>query len=113
MEETKSICLVITTCESKEKAEQLARLLLKERLAGCVQVTGVTSYYWWERKINNDKEMVLWIKTKVELYRELEKFLLLHHSYEIPEIIMIPIKDGFGGYIQWLGSVTRNRGIGG
>jgi periplasmic divalent cation tolerance protein len=108
MEENKNICLVITTCESKEKAERLARLLVKKKLAACVQVTGVTSYYWWNEEINNEAEMVLWIKTKVGLYRELEEFILLNHNYEIPEIIMLPIKRGFDGYVKWLDSVTKN-----
>lgn len=99
---------VVTATKTKADAEKIAKLLLEEKLAGCVQVVGpMTSYYRWKRNIEEAQEFICFIKTKKELYRELEKKIKEIHPYEIPEIIMIPIEDGNKDYLEWLKGVLK------
>ncbi len=99
-------CMVLTTCGNKEEAEKLAGLLLRERLAACVQMTAITSFYEWKKELNKDEELLLLMKTRVDLYDELEKFISTHHSYEEPEIVRLPIEGGSAGYLGWIDEVT-------
>lgn len=94
--------LVQTTLSSKEEAKSLASLLLKEKLAACIQIQKVQSLYVWKEEVCDDKEYLLNIKTKKSLYQKLENFLLQHHPYETPEIIELDIIGGHKRYFQWI-----------
>ena len=100
-------CIVITTTDSKEKAEKLASQIVNSKLGACVQITPITSFYFWEGKVNNDCEYKLEIKTKPAYYNKLEEFILSNHSYQTPEIIQIPINKGNIGYLRWIDSVLK------
>lgn len=80
-------CIVMTTADHQSDADQLARVLVSEKLAACVQILPLTSYYSWEQVIHQDSELLLLIKTRSELYPQVETAILKHHSYEVPEII--------------------------
>ena len=95
-------CLVITTYADEENGKKIIDALLTERLAACVQVMPIQSYYHWQGKIANDDEKLLLIKTKSSLYTKVEKAIIAHHAYELPEVIQLPISAGFSGYLNWL-----------
>ncbi len=99
--------LVLTTMPAEEKAQEVAKALVGERLAACVTISSACqSLYWWEDKVTKDREYILSIKTKASLYPRLEKRLKELHPYEIPEIIALPIQDGFKPYLDWLKKET-------
>lgn len=100
--------LVLTTVPDPEKGEEIAKKLVEERVAACVTVVPArASFYWWEGKIEKETECILFIKTKRNLYKELEKELLSIHPYSVPEIIALPITEGFGKYLNWLKEETK------
>jgi len=95
--------LVLTTINDRSAGEKIARVLIEERLAACVSITSpVESIYWWEGKISQDQEYLLFIKTRRDFYRRVEKKILSVHTYETPEIIALPIKHGSRSYFDWI-----------
>ena len=101
-----SYCVVITTCGSSEEGEKLASQLVESKLAACVQLSSITSYYRWEGKVNRDPEYKLLIKTRKALYDQVENFIKENHSYDVPEIIELPIQSGSKEYLSWIDEVT-------
>lgn len=94
---------VFTTVEKKEDAEKIAHIAVEKRLAGCVQILGpIKSIYWWKGKIENADEYLCILKSKKNLYTELEKVIKEIHPYQTPEIIAMPIVAGYEGYLRWL-----------
>ncbi|MEN8256920.1 MAG: divalent-cation tolerance protein CutA [Thermodesulfobacteriota bacterium] len=99
---------VITTLASKEEADKLARHLVEQRLAGCVQVCGpITSFYQWQGTLENDQEFQLQIKSRCDLYDALAAEINKHHPYETPEIVALPIVSGSEEYLSWLEKELR------
>lgn len=95
--------LVLTTSADQESAEALARPLIEERLAACINIIpGVTSLYRWRGDTKCEPESLLLIKTTAENYPALERRLLSLHDYELPEIIGVDITEGLPGYLGWL-----------
>jgi len=107
-ESTEEFCVILTTCATPEDADALAQQLVAERLAACVQVTGITSYYRWKNETCKDPETLLLIKTRAELYDQVELFISKNHSYEVPEIVQLPITAGAASYFGWIRNETRN-----
>lgn len=105
---TNRYCLISTTTGSQDEAEKLANLLVRGRLAACVQITQVFSVYTWEEDLQKDEEWLLLIKTRGDLYEAVEGVLQAHHSYETPEIVCIPITQGFSPYLQWINENTQS-----
>ena len=101
-----SYCMVITTCGSNEEGEKLASQIVEAKLAACVQLSSITSYYTWEGKVNRDPECKLVMKTRKALYNQVESFIKEHHSYDVPEIIELPIQSGSKEYLSWIDEVT-------
>ncbi|RWX49787.1 divalent cation tolerance protein [Candidatus Electrothrix communis] len=77
-------CLIITTYADEDNGKKIIDTLLTERLAACVQVMPIQSYYHWQEEIANDAEKLLLIKTKSALYTKVEKAIIAHHAYELP-----------------------------
>jgi len=99
---------IVSTFPSKEDAERVAQLLVEESLAACVQLQGpIESVYRWKGKIEKDKEWLLTAKTKRVFYKEVERLIKENHPYEIPQILVLPIVDGFEGYLAWLKEEVR------
>jgi periplasmic divalent cation tolerance protein len=99
---------VFTTTEKKEDAEKIAQTLVKERLAGCVQIIGtISSVCRWKNKIKKAEEWLCLIKSEKRLYAELEKTIKGMHPYETPEITSLPIVAGSKEYLQWLDKELR------
>ncbi len=99
--------VVLTTTDSEEVADRLSRKLVEERLAACIQVIPMRSRYWWEGKVEEASEYLLIIKTTEERYPELEKRIKELHNYTVPEILALPVVEGYGPYLDWLFRETR------
>jgi periplasmic divalent cation tolerance protein len=96
---------VITTTETKADAQAIARALVEKRLAGCVQIIGpITSTYWWQGEIETAEEWLCVIKTRVDLYEQLEAAIKKVHPYDVPEILAVPVVAGSEDYLAWLDS---------
>ena len=99
--------LVLVTTGSQEEAERMARALVDSRMAACVNIVpGLRSVYRWEGKIWDEGEFLLLIKTQMALFRQVEGTIKEIHSYEVPEIIAIPIIQGSETYLNWLREST-------
>ena len=100
--------LVLTHLPDAASAQALAKLLVEERLAACVNILApARSVYRWQGKLEDTEEVPLLIKTTALRYAELESALRAHHPYELPEIIAIPLSHGLPGYLAWLEAETR------
>lgn len=94
---------VTTTTESEAHARQLARSIVRARLAACVQVLGpIESVYWWEGEVEEAREWMCLMKTTAAAYPSLEEFIRNAHSYETPEITASPISNGSESYLSWI-----------
>jgi periplasmic divalent cation tolerance protein len=95
--------LVLTTCSSPEEADRLGKLLVGQRLAACVNAVGnVTSTYRWQDQVQQDRETLLVIKTTESRYAAVEQAIRLHSTYELPEVVAIPVQAGSPPYLAWL-----------
>jgi len=95
--------VVSTTCAGEEEAGRLARALVEERLAACVQILpSVRSVYRWRGAIEESGELLLLIKTRRGLFDRLSRRLRELHSYEVPEILATPVVDGGEAYLEWM-----------
>jgi periplasmic divalent cation tolerance protein len=95
--------VVLSTCGSAEEAERLARRLVEERLAACVNViSGARSFYRWKGAIERADEFLLVIKTSQGLFERLRAVLEAEHSYELPEVLALPVAEGSPAYLNWL-----------
>lgn len=99
--------VVITTCANDEDAKIIIDSLLEKKLAACIQVFHVNSYYSWKGSVANDSESILFVKCKDSNYDEIEADIIVNHKYETPEIIKLPITAGFSGYLQWMEEVSK------
>jgi periplasmic divalent cation tolerance protein len=94
------VCLISAP---EEAAAKLARLLVEEKLAACVNLLpGLKSTYWWEGKIEESAECLLFAKTDKRLVSALIKKVKAHHPYRVPEIISLRIKEGNRDYLRWI-----------
>ncbi len=99
--------VVLTTCESIDQARTLARALVKERLAACVNILpGATSIYRWKDAIEEASEVMLVIKSRRDVFPQLQAAIAHLHTYEIPEAIALPIVAGSDAYLHWLDRET-------
>jgi periplasmic divalent cation tolerance protein len=102
--------LVLTTLPERAGAEALARELLAARLAACIQIgAAVESLYHWKGEIETASETPMAIKTRVELYAQVERAIRERHPYELPEIVAVPITDGLPAYVDWIAAETTVR----
>lgn len=94
---------VITTTERRETARTIASTLVERRLAGCVQIIGpIQSTYRWQGQVETAEEWLCLIKSREDLYEELEKAIRELHTYKVPEILATPVKAGSSQYLEWL-----------
>ncbi len=99
----KQSILIFTTTPTKTLAQKIAKILVKEKLAACVNISSpMQSVYSWKNKICSEKEFLLSIKTKKSLFKTVRDKILNLHSYEVPEIIALPITQGSSSYLEWI-----------
>ncbi len=95
--------VVFVTCPDREVGRKIAKSLVENKLAACVNVIdGLSSVYYWQGKIEEDNEVLLIIKTQEENYEKLEKFIKENHPYTVPEIIAMPVIKGSQDYLNWI-----------
>lgn len=100
--------VVFVTCANIEQAKNISEALIKEKLAACVNlINPVNSLFWWQGKVDSSEEILLIIKTKKRLFIKLEKLVKSLHSYDVPEIIALPIIAGNKKYLKWIDDSTR------
>jgi periplasmic divalent cation tolerance protein len=98
--------IVFSTCANSAEAGKIARELLKRRLAACVNVLRVMSFYWWRGRIRNGPECLLIIKTRARLFSKLQRRICALSSYELPEIVSVKIDAGLPSYLKWIDQET-------
>lgn len=99
---------VLTVAGSKEEASTIAEIVVEKRLVGCAQVLGpILSIYRWKEKLERAEEWLCIMKTRAELYHDLESAIRQVHSYEVPEILAVPIAEGSKSYLSWLDSEVQ------
>ena len=95
--------LVLSTCDSEDHAKALARQLVEQRLAACVNILpGIHSVYRWKDQVEEASEWLLVIKSRRDLFASLRDVLIKTHTYEVPEVVAVPIVDGSEAYLAWL-----------
>lgn len=94
--------ILITSVENKMQADMIMKHLFEEKLSSCVHYFNVKTKYTWNDKILGDDEIVMFIRTKVELYQEVQDLLVSIHPYEVPDITMISADKVNDAYLQWL-----------
>ncbi len=104
---TVAAILVLATLPDRDTAGRLANALVRESLAACVSIGApVESIYHWRGKVETAKEVPVTIKTRRDCYAAVEKAIRNLHPYELPEIVAVPIIDGFAPYLDWIAAET-------
>ena len=107
MEEPAYIVLFITT-PTTEAAQRISRALLEQRKVACVNIVPrVSSLFWWQGKINSARESLLIVKTTASQLNELVTLVKELHSYDVPEIVAMPIVGGNQDYLEWIGNEVK------
>ena len=107
MEELAYIVLFITTTTTEE-AQRISSMLLNQKKAACVNIVPkVSSLFWWQDKLDSAQESLLIVKTKTILLNEIVTLVREIHSYDIPEIIALPIAGGNQDYLDWIGKEVK------
>lgn len=97
------LAIALTTAGSSDEAERLAATLVEERLAACVNVVpGIVSHYRWRGRVHRDDELLLVIKTSAALFARVRRRIRELHSYELPEAILIPVRNADADYAGWV-----------
>lgn len=104
--------VMLTTTPTREEAARLAELLIAEKLAACVQLLPIESFYFWQGKTQNEAEVLLLIKTRTALFDAAIARIKQLHSYSVPEIVAMPFTAGFPAYLNWIGDVTADPATG-
>lgn len=100
--------VVLMMAGSQEEAQKIAAALVREMLAACVNVVpGVSSVYWWEGQVQQDEEWLLIAKTRRDVLDDLVRRVQALHSYDVPEIIALPLVGGSQAYLTWIDSVVH------
>ena len=103
-----AIVVVLVTCPGRDVAERIAKALLEARLAACVNITSeLKSFFWWEGKVEEASEVLMFIKTRAELLDELIDKVKELHPYEVPEVIALPVTAGSSNYLAWVKEETK------
>ena len=98
-----SYLIVFMTASNREEAVKIVRTLLEEKLIACGNlVDAVSSFFWWKGKIEEEKETMVIMKSSEKLFKKLSKRVRELHSYDVPEILALPIVDGSSSYLEWL-----------
>jgi periplasmic divalent cation tolerance protein len=102
MSTEKELFVIFTTAPEADIAEKIARTLVEERLAACVQIIGpIKSLYRWDEKLTEDKEFLILIKAPKDTFEKLERRLREIHPYEVPEIVAISAEKTSRDYLEW------------
>lgn len=102
--------VVYITIQNEEEAKTMARGLVEEKLAACVNIVPkITSIYEWEGAITEDNEVLMMIKTRTSLVDDLTQYVVANHPYTVCEVISLPIENGNNKYLKWLGETVPDK----
>ncbi len=100
-----SYVVVLMTASDKKEASRIVRSLLDDRLIACANIIGpVSSLFWWEGKIDKASEVLVIMKSRKRFFKRLCDRVKKMHSYEVPEILELPITEGLPSYLEWMGT---------
>jgi periplasmic divalent cation tolerance protein len=101
-------CLVLTTVDSAEAADRLASTVVTARAAACAQVVGpIRSTYRWDGAVTTDQEWQVVMKTAADAVDRLTELIQARHTYDLPEIVVVPVVGGSAAYLRWVTDETR------
>lgn len=95
-------CAILVSASSHFEAETIAKALVESQLAACVSLMPITSIYTWRKELHQEQEWQLIIKTELTLFTAVAQKIQQLHSYEVPEIIALPLVAGSPSYLQWI-----------
>jgi len=100
--------IIFVTTRDKEEAKAISQILLQKRLIACANIISpVTSFFHWAGKIDNGEECLMVMKSRSDLVSEVADHVKQLHSYEVPEILAVPIVVGSEAYLEWMGVVLK------
>lgn len=102
-----SFLIVTTTTETKNHAQEMARHLVMKKLVACAEIHEIQSTYVWKDELCETSEFLLVMKTRADLYQKIETEIKSMHTYELPQIIALPITQGLPAYLHWIEEQTR------
>ena len=95
--------VIFITAANKKEARKIAGGLVKNKLAPCVNIVDkIESVFFWDGKINRAKEVLLMVKSRKDKFKKIADFVKANHSYQVPEIISLPISSGLAAYLRWM-----------
>jgi periplasmic divalent cation tolerance protein len=99
----KDFVIIMVTCASAKEAQRIADRVLAKRLAACANIVdGVRSKFWWKGKLDSAEETLVMMKTSKANFKKIENEIKKLHSYEVPEIIAVPVAAGSKEYLKWI-----------
>ena len=102
--ETNRFAIALTTTGSMEEATKIAEHLVTQHLVACVNiVSSIRSIYWWKDSVQQDDELLMIMKTERKMIPRIEEAIRSLHSYDVPELVVLPIEDGLPEYLKWIG----------
>ena len=100
--------IVLVTTANRAEAEKISQTLLKEKLIACANIINpVTSFFHWSGKVDKCEECLVLMKSRLDLFAELCERVKGLHSYEVPEVLALPIVEGSTAYLGWMGEVLK------
>ena len=103
--------VILSTCPTKEEADRIASMLIDKRLAACVQVvSGIESTYRWKGAVERSTEYLLIVKSTRPLFEKIESELVRAHSYDLPELLALPVVEGLSDYLRWIDQQVDSAG---
>jgi len=95
--------IVLMTASNQEEAKKIVNTLLEERLIACANIiNSISSFFWWQGKIETEKEALVIMKSRESLFNKISQRIVDLHSYEVPEILAIPVVNGLKSYLDWI-----------
>jgi len=102
------ICLIYTTFPDQTAAQKVARTLISEKLAACANIMlPYTAIYQWAGTVQEDQEVVMILKTRKDLYDQVQARIVELHDYDCPCVLSIPVDNGYKPFMSWIGEETR------
>lgn len=98
--------MLMTTVPTRADAVRIADILIGEKLAACVQMMPIESFYVWDGKTQNAEELLLLVKTRASLFEAAIARIKAVHPYDVPEIVATPFTAGFAPYLAWMDAAT-------
>ena len=100
--------VIFITAGNRKEAKRIADSLLRKKLAACINIVDrIESFFWWQKKIDSNKEVLLIVKSRKDKLQKIITCVKSAHSYEVPEIIALPIVGGYKPYLNWINDSLR------